>query len=155
MRPGFATPGPWEHSPDVLTHYDVLGVDPAAEMEAIRRAWRLKVRLLHPDRHRDSPDDVQAEAARETLRVNKAWDILRDPDKRRQYDLQLLRIRDREVEREQPGPASESREERPSGHARPVWLSPNNYLNLASFLIVLVATGFVVAGAVLLARLTQ
>jgi curved DNA-binding protein CbpA len=139
----------------VLTYYDVLGVDPEAELETIRRAWRLKVRLLHPDRHQDSPDDVQAEAAKETLRVNRAWDILRDPEKRHEYDLRVLRSREGEVEREKHDPASESREGRPSERAHHVWLSPTNYLNLVSFLIVVVATGFVVAGVVLLARLTQ
>jgi DnaJ domain len=152
---GFAAPPPWEHSLVVLTHYDVLGVDPAAEMETIRRAWRLKVRLLHPDRHRDSPRDVQVEAARETLRVNKAWAVLRDSDKRHEYDLQLRRSRDSEVEREKPEPGSASREDPRSERAWHEWLSPNNYLNLASVLIIVVATGFVVAGAVLLARLTQ
>jgi hypothetical protein len=73
----------------VLTYYDVLGVDPGADLDAIRQAWRVKVRLLHPDRHRGSPDEVQAEAATETVRVNRAWETLRDPDRRRSYDQTL------------------------------------------------------------------
>lgn len=137
----------------MLTYYDVLNVDPSAELDAIRRAWRLKVRLLHPDRHRDSPYDVQAEAAKETLRVNNAWDTLQDPGKRREYDTHLLRLRDAELERERPEPAdAQSADEAEPG---PVWLSSYNYLNIASFLIVVVAAGFVIAGAVLLAQLTQ
>jgi DnaJ domain len=74
----------------VLNHYDVLGVEQNADLDAIRRAWRVKVRLLHPDKHQGSPRDVQAEAESETLRVNYAWDTLRDPEKRRQYDLFLV-----------------------------------------------------------------
>jgi DnaJ-class molecular chaperone len=70
----------------VLNHYDVLGVEPTADIETIRRAWRIKVRLLHPDKHQGSPSDVQAEAASETLRATVAWETLRDPDKRRAYD---------------------------------------------------------------------
>ena len=73
----------------VQTYYDVLGVDPDADLEAIRQAWRVKVRLLHPDRHHGSPDDVQAEAATETLRVNRAWATLRDPERRREYDFSI------------------------------------------------------------------
>jgi hypothetical protein len=140
----------------VLSHYDVLSVDPTAELETIRRAWRLKVRLLHPDRHRDSPGDVQAEAARETLRVNKAWDTLRDPAKRQDYDEYLLGLRDIEIGRDKAGRAdgSEPAADDADG-ARLAWLSAHNYLSVASFLIVIVATAFVVAGAVLLARLTQ
>lgn len=137
----------------MLTHYDVLDVDPTAELGVIRRAWRLKVRLLHPDRHRDSPYDVQAEAAKQTLRINKAWDTLGDPDKRHEYDVHLLRLRDVELERESGDP-SDGQSVDEAEH-RAVWLSPDNYLSIASFLIVVVAAGFVIAGAVLLAQLTQ
>src|SRR5512140_1841464 len=70
----------------MLNHYDVLGVEPTADLETIRRAWRIKVRLLHPDKHQGAPSDVQAEAASETLRATVAWETLRDPDKRRAYD---------------------------------------------------------------------
>ena len=70
----------------MLTHYDVLGVEPTADIETIRRAWRVKVRLLHPDKHQGSPRDVQDQAASETLRATVAWETLRDPDKRRAYD---------------------------------------------------------------------
>jgi curved DNA-binding protein CbpA len=145
----------------VLSYYDVLSVDPSAELDTIRRAWRLKVRLLHPDRHRDSPGDVQAEAARETLRVNKAWDTLRDPTKRHEYDDYLLGFRDVEVGRDR---ADRDRADRADGSdpapddvdsPRREWRSAHNYLSIASFVIVIMAAGFVVAGAVLLARLTQ
>jgi curved DNA-binding protein CbpA len=135
----------------VLTHYDVLSVEPTAELETIRRAWRLKVRLLHPDRHRDSPKDVQAEAQKETLRVNIAWETLRDPLKRHEYDMQVLGLGELEREKSDPATAQTARAER----TRLRWLSSHSYLSLASFLIVAVAAGFVVAGAILLARLTQ
>jgi curved DNA-binding protein CbpA len=140
----------------VLSHYDVLGVDQTAELETIRRAWRLKVRLLHPDRHRDSPGDVQAEAARETLRVNKAWNTLRDAAKRHDYDEYLLGLRAVATGRDRADPADGSEAASDDADSAPVeWLSGSTYLSIASFLIVIVAAGFVVAGAVLLARLTQ
>jgi curved DNA-binding protein CbpA len=131
----------------MLTHYDVLSVDPSAEFETIQRAWRVKVRLLHPDRHRDSPKDVQAEAEKETLRINNAWDTLRDPRKRREYDVSLTTVRGLERTRE-----PEAADDAPT---RLEWLSPHTYLTLASILIVVVGTGFLVTGAVLLAHLTQ
>jgi curved DNA-binding protein CbpA len=137
----------------VLTHYDVLSVEPTAELEAIRRAWRVKVRLLHPDKHRDSPKDVLAEAEKETLRVNIAWETLRDPQKRHEYDVHLFHRRETELEREKSDPATAA-----ATHAERVrlrWLSSHSYLSITSFLIVTLATGFVVAGAILLARLTQ
>jgi curved DNA-binding protein CbpA len=75
----------------LLTDYDLLGVEPTADLETIRRAWRVKVQLLHPDRHQGAPAAVQAEAARESLRINRAWERLRDPQRRKQYDLRLAR----------------------------------------------------------------
>ncbi len=143
-----------EHWVVVLTHYDVLGVEPTAELETIRRAWRLKVRLLHPDHHRDSPSDVRAEAARETARVNKAWATLKDPDKRHEYDAHLPR-RDLDVERETTETAADAGSRSGTGAVRRQFSSPYTYLNVASLLIVVVAIGFLLAGAVLLAHLTQ
>ena len=136
----------------MLTHYDILGVDPTAELETIRRAWRLKVRLLHPDRHRDSPNDVQAEAAKETLRVNNAWETLRDPEHRLEYDEYLMGIRGLETAREDDGVGDAAFDDEARRRER---LSPHTYLTLASILIIVLATGFVVAGAVLFANMTQ
>jgi curved DNA-binding protein CbpA len=137
----------------LLTHYDVLGVEPTAELETIRRAWRLRVRLLHPDRYQDAPSDVRAEATRETLRVNEAWETLRDSYKRHEYDAYLSGRGKIDVEREQTERASDARSGPPAREARREFLSPYMYLNLVSLLIVVVAIAFLVVGAALLARL--
>lgn len=71
------------------THYDVLGVGHDADLEEIKRSWRVKVQLLHPDRHQGASADVQAQAAKETLLINTAWEVLRDPERRSAYDLRL------------------------------------------------------------------
>ena len=75
------------------THYDILGVEATADLETIKRAWRVKVLLLHPDKHEGSSDEVRAEAAKEIQLVNKAWDTLKDPALRHSYDLQIARAR--------------------------------------------------------------
>jgi DNA-directed RNA polymerase subunit RPC12/RpoP len=73
----------------VLTHYDVLGVAPDATASEIQHAWRVKLQLLHPDRHQGASADVVSEAARETIRVNEAWEVLRDEGRRARYDAEL------------------------------------------------------------------
>lgn len=137
----------------MLTHYDVLSVEPTAEFETIRRAWRVKVRLLHPDKHHNSPNDVQAEAEKQTLRVNIAWETLKDPHRRHQYDVHVLHLGDAELEREKSERATA--EATHAERTRLRWLSSRSYLNITSFLIVVLATGLVVAGGILLALLTQ
>ncbi|MDQ6724691.1 MAG: J domain-containing protein [Actinomycetota bacterium] len=66
------------------THYDRLGVEPTAPVEDIQRAYRLLALRHHPDVAPDA--DPAAMAA-----INVAWDVLRDPVRRQDYDRVLGR----------------------------------------------------------------
>ena len=61
--------------------YGVLGVDRKASADEIKKAHRKLVRQFHPDRN---PDDPKAEER--FKEVQAAYDVLGDPDKRKQYD---------------------------------------------------------------------
>lgn len=64
--------------------YAVLGVAPDATAEEITRAYRRSVRRYHPDT-RDSPaGETVADAA--LARVIAAYAVLRDPERRAEYD---------------------------------------------------------------------
>jgi curved DNA-binding protein CbpA len=60
-------------------HYRIMQVDPAADPEIIKAAYRVLARKLHPDLTGD-------ESAMK--RLNTAWDVLRDPTKRIAYDAE-------------------------------------------------------------------
>ncbi|TMK99039.1 MAG: molecular chaperone DnaJ [Actinobacteria bacterium] len=62
-------------------YYKTLGVDKKASAEEIKKAYRKLARKYHPDRN---PDDKQAEAR--FKEVSQAYDVLGDPEKRKQYD---------------------------------------------------------------------
>jgi curved DNA-binding protein CbpA len=62
------------------TYYDVLGVDADADQEAIRDAYREKVKEYHPDVS-DHPD-----AEERFKRVKRAEIVLADPEEREVYD---------------------------------------------------------------------
>jgi hypothetical protein len=76
----------------VLTHYDVLGVDRAAPLEQIKRAYYDRARIYHPDAHAASSVAVRAEAERTMQSLNSSWSVLRDATRRRRYDRGLDRI---------------------------------------------------------------
>lgn len=71
-------------------HYEVLGVEPDAERDAIREAYRSRVAELKPDAYRGSAE----ERVDESMRVNKAWNVLSDPYQRGRYDAELETHRD-------------------------------------------------------------
>lgn len=65
----------------VKNYYQILGVDPAADLTTIKKAHRALVLELHPDR--TGGDKAKEEAFKN---VSEAWDVLGDTAKRAQYD---------------------------------------------------------------------
>ncbi len=59
--------------------YRILGVTSDADMSTIRSGYRHRARRYHPDAGGDE---------RRMMALNKAWGILRDPERRAAYDLE-------------------------------------------------------------------
>lgn len=60
-----------------MSHYDDLGIATNATDEEIKRAYRDKAVLTHPDKGGD---------AAEFAKIARAYETLKDPDRRRLYD---------------------------------------------------------------------
>ena len=63
-------------------YYQILGVLPTATPQEIRETWISRVSLYHPDRHPEKADWFTHQVAR----MNEAYNTLKDPERRREYD---------------------------------------------------------------------
>lgn len=64
--------------------YDVLGIEPTATAQEIKTAYKAMVKKYHPD-HNESKN-----AASQFRAVKKAYDILKDEEKKAEYDANIL-----------------------------------------------------------------
>ncbi|MGH2511098.1 MAG: DnaJ domain-containing protein, partial [Candidatus Limnocylindrales bacterium] len=79
--------------------YKVLQVDSEADPEVIQAAYRRLARKFHPDLAGDGSsnggggDGAGPERAERMIAINAAWEVLRDPHRRAEYDIERERAR--------------------------------------------------------------
>jgi DnaJ-class molecular chaperone len=71
-------------------YYQILGVDRNADAKKIKDAYRELAFKYHPDRNEKNPDSADM-----MKRVNEAYAVLSNPEKRREYDAMRTRFGDR------------------------------------------------------------
>lgn len=68
-------------------YYEILEININASDEVIKSAYRALVKKYHPDNSNDTSKD------KELFEINEAYEILSDPEKRKEYDYTLMRSR--------------------------------------------------------------
>ena len=68
-------------------YYKILQVDKDASPEIIKVAYKLLVKKNHPDLKEGSEKQIAEENIKE---INEAYDVLSDPSKKSEYDLNLI-----------------------------------------------------------------
>ncbi|XP_076035783.1 dnaJ homolog subfamily C member 10-like [Oratosquilla oratoria] len=63
-------------------YYELLGIKKDADSREIRKAFKHKALTIHPDKNKDDPD-----AHDKFVKLNKVYEVLKDTDLRRKYDL--------------------------------------------------------------------
>ena len=75
------------------THYTALGVPETASQLQIKIAYRNLLKQIHPDTVSTLSPELRVIAESATKEIIEAYTVLSDPDKRRQYDCQLVEAR--------------------------------------------------------------
>lgn len=72
-----------------IDYYKVLGIRPSASQDQIKKQYRALAKQYHPDKNRDKSSKEAQEAEKKFLEITKAYEVLSDSDKRRDYDDSL------------------------------------------------------------------
>jgi DnaJ-class molecular chaperone len=74
-------------------YFEILGVAKNAPDHFIKNAYRYQMRKLHPDKTLKLDDVERKKRAEQLIRVQKAYETLKDPKKRFEYCKALLKGR--------------------------------------------------------------
>jgi len=67
-------------------YYKILGVNRSATDDEIKRAYKKKALVYHPDRHSGGSEEDRKEAEKSFKEVGEAYSVLSDRRKRTRYD---------------------------------------------------------------------
>lgn len=67
-------------------YYDILGAQKEDDVKTLRSKFRKLAMQYHPDQQHGKNDAERAEAADKMSRVNEAWEVLQNDEKRAIYD---------------------------------------------------------------------
>ena len=89
------SPSKFEKFEEKSTYYDILSVAPNASHEEIKKARNEKMKKLHPEvtarwaKTDKMPLEVKEFLHEMSQKINEAYEVLSDPDKRREYDKKI------------------------------------------------------------------
>lgn len=71
------------------THYEILGLEPTADADAIKKAFRREIARYHPDKVTHLGTEFQEMAATRAAELTVAYKALSEPASRAEYDASL------------------------------------------------------------------
>jgi hypothetical protein len=115
----------------VKTHYELLGLDPSADADAIKKAFRREIARYHPDKVIHLGAEFQEMAATRAAELTVAYKTLTDPALREEYDAAILAHRPAPVP--QPVPSAPMPDASPQSAPEPGRDTPASHGNPGRF----------------------
>lgn len=115
-----------------MDYYTILNLSPDADDDAIRTAYHRQAQQYHPDKVQHLGAEFRELAERKMRELNEAYEVLRDPERRREYDA-----------RRQTSPQTDASEPPPSQTAPP-------RTHGAGFRVIGIAASLLVVGALVI-----
>ena len=78
----------------MITYYEILEVSRTASKEVITKAYKVLVRKYHPDLEQD--EIKKEEMKQKMVKINEAYEILSDEEKRKKYDEKISMLEESE-----------------------------------------------------------
>ena len=75
-------------------YYEILEVNENASPEIIEKAYKTLVKKYHPDLQNDEQKNL---CEQKLKTINEAYEILSDKEKRKNYDIHLQKIQNKEL----------------------------------------------------------
>jgi len=72
-----------------MNYYELLHLRRDAGSADVKRAYHATTRVFHPDANRALEPELQEAVRQIAMRVSEAYSVLRDPRRRRAYDMRL------------------------------------------------------------------
>jgi hypothetical protein len=103
----------------VKTHYELLGLPPTADPDAIKKAFRREIARYHPDKVIHLGVEFQDMAATRAAELTVAYKVLTDETLRAEYDATLTGTQRANDPAPAPGPPADPAEPPPAGQRPP------------------------------------
>ena len=83
-------------------YYEILGVSPKATPKEVKEAYRDRCLVFRPNRMHGASGPAKEKAEKGLARANRAYQVLKDPRKRQEYDSERLRRKAGSKPKQQP-----------------------------------------------------
>ncbi|MDD3434778.1 MAG: DnaJ domain-containing protein [Candidatus Pacebacteria bacterium] len=67
-------------------YYSILEIPFSATAQDIKDAYAVQTQIYHPDKYTDCSEKVRKKVQKRMEKINRAWEILKDPQKRADYN---------------------------------------------------------------------